>query len=101
MVPTTILSLCVGVLPAIVGSAARSATDVVDLGLEFLPAVVKLGVATTQRDRMVEDSEDGCWGYVIKQLPSEEIQKAISEFHRMRVSSLPSNPFFFVEIDTL
>lgn len=86
MVPTTILSLCVGVIPAIIGAAARSASDVVELGVEFLPACVKLGVASIQRDRMVEDSEDGCWGYVIKQLPSEEIQKAINEFHRMRVS---------------
>lgn len=68
-----------------VGAAARSATDVAELGVQFLPACVKLGVASIQRDRMVEDSQDGCWGYVIKQLPSEAIQKAISEFHMMRV----------------
>lgn len=86
MVPTTILSLCVGAIPAIIGAAARSASEVVALGVAFLPAVVRLGVASIQRDRMVEDSEDGCWGYVIKQLPSDEIQTAINEFHRMRVS---------------
>lgn len=86
MIPTTILSLCVGGIPAIIGAAARSATDVVELGVEFMPACLKVGVASIQRDKLVEDSEDGCWGYVIKQLPSEEIQKAINEFHRMRVS---------------
>lgn len=75
-------------MPAVIGAAARDTTELLQLSLEFVPLCVRLAVANVERARELEESSDD-WGYVIRKLSSEQLQKVLDEFHKTNVSQLP------------
>lgn len=81
----TIIGLCLGLIPAAVGAVARDANELVDLGLEFLPLIVRIAVTGYERYREIEDSQ-GTWSYVIRDTLPEEVQTILDEFHQSNVS---------------
>lgn len=64
---------------------ARDTNDLVDLGLEFLPLVVRIAVTGYERYREIEDGQ-GTWSYVIRDADPEETQAILDEFHQSNVS---------------
>jgi len=80
----TILGLCVGMLPATIGAAARDVAELVELGIGFTPMIARLAALSSERPRQIE-SAPGCWGYIVRKLPSEDLQKILDEFHKATV----------------
>lgn len=81
----TIIGLCLGLIPAAVGAVARDANELVDLGLEFLPLIIRIAVTGYERCREIEDSQ-GTWSYVVRDTLPEEVQIILDEFHQSNVS---------------
>ena len=82
-----ILGLCTGLLPAATAATARDTTELLKISVEVVAVAFRLALETTQRSKNIEDGP-GCWGFSVINVPPEEQQAIINDFHKAKVSFL-------------
>ena len=75
-----ILGLCTGLIPATVAASSKTAEDVVRVGLEVVPVMMRMLVELDRRTQEIQESRDS-WSYTLTGFSSED-ESAIETFNK-------------------